>query len=1135
MSKDSHKQEDYLKKYMKYLWSSQPSQNIEYEVRFGTKGYYRITKTDFDNVVKYLKSIGGFVFYAESHTLKMNAEYFDKRSQTNRFSNIRTEILGVTNIQDFCKTNSLVNTNGKLKNGIQFLQKLPYRVENDSGVSSIVKPGDYNDFNFRVSLQEEKTLPVGDGLVKQLLNDWNDKKKLYRLVTRTRISNENLPGVYIDLSTVKTSKKNERYKMVPTYNIKDSNIFNEDEHYEIEIEFDVNTGRVSSNELQAYNQIRFAITNILRGLQQTNFPVSYTEIDNIKQKYMKLIHKNSSEESFRVYPKHFIGPSSISLELKNIAPIDEDTNIPNIRSPYTVTEKADGIRKLLYIDNSGKIYLIDTNMNVQYTGAITKSVAHNNTLIDGEHILTDKVGNYINTYAAFDIYFLNEDDKRANGFIPDNSESDPTNFRYPLLQKFVNSLPLEFASGAKDIAIQVKNFYYSSGSETTASIFSYCNQILKQEKEGYFPYEIDGLIFTPAHTGVGMTTVGETPVNVKKTWSASFKWKPPHYNTVDFLVSTRKNPNGEDVLSSVYEEGVNMQTTSQTNQYKTLILRVGFDESKHGYINPCNDVYNNNVPKFSDSEDPANYKPMQFFPTNPSDNNAGVCNIMTHYDFGTSKNLMYTEDGEVFDNDTIVEFKYDVSQPQFWRWKPIRVRHDKTSEYRRGLKNYGNAYHVANSVWSSIHHPVTEQMISTGAEIPELEVDDDVYYNRSGSTNTRALRDFHNLYVKRKLITSVSERGNTLIDLAVGKGGDFSKWIAAKLKFVFGVDISSDNINNRLDGACARYLNYRKKYKTMPNALFVVGNSGLPLRTGEALSTERGKEITNAVFGIGAKDKTKLGEGVYNQYGVASEGFNVVSCQFAFHYFFESSEILHNFLRNVTDSCALGGYFIGTCYDGKSIFRMLETKSQGESVMSYVNERKMWEIKKMYDSVEFNDDESSLGYAIDVYQESINKTFREYLVNFDYVVRLMKNYGFELITDDESRTMGLPSPTGKFNELFNSMKEEIKREKRSRRKTKLETEIGTALDLELSEEQKQVSFLNRYFVFKKVNNVDSTVMIPTGIEELADEEEKQETEILSKVVEKVVVNEEVKKPKKTKKKLTLKPKLKLKLKPKDDA
>ena len=54
-----------------------------------------------------------------------------------------------------------------------------------------------------------------------------------------------------------------------------------------------------------------------------------------------------------VTSKDFVGPSSISLERVNIAPLNEDSKLPNIRMPYTVTEKADGIRKLLYIDKGG--------------------------------------------------------------------------------------------------------------------------------------------------------------------------------------------------------------------------------------------------------------------------------------------------------------------------------------------------------------------------------------------------------------------------------------------------------------------------------------------------------------------------------------------------------------------------------------------------------------------------------------------------------------------------------------------------------------------------------------------------------------------------------------------------------------
>ena len=44
----------------------------------------------------------------------------------------------------------------------------------------------------------------------------------------------------------------------------------------------------------------------------------------------------------------------------------------------------------------------------------------------------------------------------------------------------------------------------------------------------------------------------------------------------------------------------------------------------------------------------------------------------------------------------------------------------------------------------------------------------------------------------------------------------------------------------------------------------------------------------------------------------------------------------------------------------------------------------------------FNDDSSSLGYGIDVYQKSIGNSFLEYLVNGEYFIRVMEQYGFKL-------------------------------------------------------------------------------------------------------------------------------------------
>jgi len=1119
---------NYINEYLKLLWLNTSAKELEYEIRFGTLGYRRITRINYDNVIRQLKSVG-FTFTSEQYTLKVQSEYI---STTGRWgiSNIRTEIEGLKLIQEFCKTNNIVDESGKVKFGILFNQKTPYVYNIPGKTEEIpIRPKNYDEFNFRVSLQEEKKLRPTHGLISQLINDWGTKKKIYRLINRITATHPDFPGIKVDMSIVRSSDKNKRGGMIPHFNITDANVFENAPTYEIEIEFDEKNVKFISNPTTAAIQVRSVITNILRGLQQTNFPIRYTEIDSVLNEYMSILYP-TNKPSRRIYPKDFVGPSSISLERKNIVELNTDTTTPNIRNHYTVTDKADGLRKLLMINNIGKIYLIDTNMNVQFTGATTELMSHYNSILDGEHIVYDKNGKYINLYAAFDIYYILGESQRENPFIykkeaddTDTSKDfsdDPSKSRFAGLKHFISSLNVTNVSGAEPIRIEHKNFYVADVTNPN-SIFDGCKYFIDRSKADLIEYTTDGLIFTPAYTGVASETIGEILPPIKKTWNASFKWKPPEYNTIDFLVSTKKISNGAtDFVGNIYKQGIDMSSMTQSNQYKTLILRVGFDEKQHGYLNPCNDIITNNLPTSSSKEIEYNYRPIQFYPTNPSDMNAGICNIMLTKSSSTftGSKQMYIEDGtETFEDNMIVEFKYDASKPMGWKWIPIHVRHDKTAEYRRGLRNYGNAYNVANSVWKSIHYPISEKMITTGIDIPDDLGEDDVYYNRVGKSKTRALRNFHNLYVKRKLILGTTQRGHTLYDLAVGKAGDLPKWIAAKLKFVFGVDINLDNIINRLDGACARYLNMCKNYKTLPKALFVNANSSVNIKNGDACFSDKGKQIVNAVFGVGSKDKTKLGEGVYKQYGVAKEGFNVVSCQFALHYFFHNLDTLNNFLRNVSEGCAMGGYFIGTAYDGKTLFNRLKTKKQGEGISSYIDDKKIWGITKIYDSDEFNDDTSSVGYAIDVYQESINKTLREYLVNFDYLNRLLDSYGFQLITRDEARSMNLPDATGMFEEMYNAMKHDVEREKRSRRSTKTENVIGESLLLESSPEQQRISFLNRYFVYKKVRDVNAKEIATMMSRKTELQEEMEETETTEAVKTATKTLKTLQKPKKIRK------------------
>ena len=144
------------------------------------------------------------------------------------------------------------------------------------------------------------------------------------------------------------------------------------------------------------------------------------------------------------------------------------------------------------------------------------------------------------------------------------------------------------------------------------------------------------------------------------------------------------------------------------------------------------DVLKDELPNKSEKDDYYKYEPVPFQPTNPYDPEAYYCNVELK---NTGNGLvMMTEENEYFNEDMFVEFSYDKNKNGHWRWIPLRVRYDKTNDLRNGGTNFGNAYHVANSVWRSIHNPVRESMIRTGADIPNELVEDDVYYNRKSDS-----------------------------------------------------------------------------------------------------------------------------------------------------------------------------------------------------------------------------------------------------------------------------------------------------------------------------------------------------------------------------------------------------------------
>jgi len=1046
----------------------------EIELRFGNSRKTRpFSKIDYDNVAKALMTYG---FKPENpdgfHSLRISHEFLDGKTGMRKMSNIRAEIVGLDLIKSYCQTNSLqklLDMPSTNYEKLKFTQKTRPMLDDKP-----LPPADYEEYNLRVSYQLEQVYNSKKPIIRSIIDKWTDSLKTFRLLNRVRLVHDTLP-VFADLSIVKSSKTTKNVPM-KTYNIQDSEVFESPEKFEIEMELDnsrVGVGTNYENVADFRKLIGTIIKYVLGGIQQTPYPISYKIQDEILNEYMGLVHGDKHENG-RIIPRNFIGPSSLTLQMKNIIEIQEDSIVPNIRNNYTVTDKADGLRCLLYVAHDGKLYLITTNMNIINTGAYVDNKDLYFSLLDGEYILHNKNNQNIYLFAVFDIYYINKKSVREYAFTGVVSETDKKEkFRMKLMNDFVKIMKLKYVSKSVcNFRVECKKFYMGTEDVT---IFQGCSQIMSNIQDGVYEYETDGLIFTPSNMAVGSDVVGTSGPLMKHTWEHSFKWKPAEFNTIDFLVTTKKNDRNEELVSNIFEEGTNVKET-KVSQYKTLILRCGYNEKQHGYLNPFQDVVDGTDGKHNVYNE-GTYKPVPFQPTNPYDSNACYANILLT-PFGNDL-VMMSEEGEPFEENMIVEFKYDLTKPGLWKWIPLKVRYDKTAELKAGGINYGNAYHVANQNWNTIHNPITIENICENKNIPtyvEENIEEDtnenesIYYNRNKNTKkSQALRDFHNLYVKHLLIHQISNKKDTLIDYAVGSGGDLPKWIDSQLSFVFGIDIMRDNIHNRIRGACARYLNHLKLKKNIPQCLFVTGNSGLNIRNGDAykepFGTKKDKEISNALFGNGPKDQDALGRNVYKKYGVASEGFHVSSCQFALHYFFENESTMHGFIRNIAETTKLNGHFIGTCFDGASVFNILQNKNKNETLAFYDESRKTQQITKLYNETGFSDDETSLGYKIEVFQDSIGKPFVEYLVNFEYFTRIMENYGFVLLSKEESKPLGFPNGTGLFEELYKQMMALYNQNPKISKNYK-----NAHL---MTDSEKTISFLNRYFIFRKVRNVNA--------------------------------------------------------------
>lgn len=223
------------------------------------------------------------------------------------------------------------------------------------------------------------------------------------------------------------------------------------------------------------------------------------------------------------------------------------------------------------------------------------------------------------------------------------------------------------------------------------------------------------------------------------------------------------------------------------------------------------------------------------------------------------------------------------------------------------------------------------------------------------------LRNFNN-WVKSMLIGDVIKKVRkerpekiNVLDIGSGKGGDLLKWKKAQIDYIICADVAATSVEQCHE----RYIEMKNRH---------------------VRQKERGQCFEAEFI---AADCTK--ERLKEKYKNTDMQFDIVSCQFSFHYCFESLPQAKIMLKNVSESLKPGGYFIGTTTNCYEIMKRLNASSD----CSFGND--------VY-SVKFHSKNNNplFGAQYDFHLEGVVDC-PEFLVYFPAFERLAADHGLKLL------------------------------------------------------------------------------------------------------------------------------------------
>jgi len=462
-------------------------ENVELEFIIQEK----LTYSDFIRLLNRFKMLSQSVpsQYTENEIMNYMNVYYEGEKRINT-RNI------IYDLNSYCRTNNASHSKSEFK-------KNYFDTKNETPIYQKFK----NFYNIRMNLKYEisydniediKNLEISstikDTIIDEhkLIVDENFKSKKFRNIQRFCFETKN-KMFRIDFSILHTSTGK---------TFLNSNFQETPYEYEVEIEY-------IPDESHTYEDfminLQHELYRINQCIQRTIKFIPQNEQKQILQEYEKL-----QNELFDSNVKGVLNSKPIGLEEKDMKTI--------LNNKYSVTAKADGETRLLYINSEGKVYFITMNKKVTWTGV--KIDSYKNSILNGEFIDKSKNNETVYQYFAFDAYAVNGNNiSKGSAALPHISLDKKKKTRVHFIAEVVKAISKALKSQNPYFNIHTKNFMIPK----EESIIKLSKKIWDKREE--FSFELDGLIYTPIDKEI-----------VFGTWHEHFKWKPKEFLSIDFLV-----------------------------------------------------------------------------------------------------------------------------------------------------------------------------------------------------------------------------------------------------------------------------------------------------------------------------------------------------------------------------------------------------------------------------------------------------------------------------------------------------------------------------------------------------------------------------------------------------------------------